>query len=76
MTTANSENNNETQVEETQAVTAWHVVQQPEGHCEIYSQAELTQTTAHPKTWGPFDSRAEAIAKRVGLIRAGKCLPK
>jgi hypothetical protein len=25
--------------------------------------------------WGPFDSQQEAIARRVGLIRAGKCQP-
>lgn len=55
---------------------AWHVVQQPEGNCEICNQSELSQVSETPKTWGPFTSRAEAIAKRVGLIRAGKCLPK
>ncbi len=60
----------------TQATESWHVVQQTDGHCEIYSQVDLAQVTDSPKTWGPFASRAEAIAKRVGLIRAGKCLPK
>jgi len=25
--------------------------------------------------WGPFETRGQAIAKRVGLIRAGKCRP-
>lgn len=65
--------NTETNPQET---NAWHVVQQTEGHCEIFSQTELDQATKNPKTWGPFTSRAEAIAKRVGLIRAGKCLPK
>ncbi len=25
--------------------------------------------------WGPFDSESDAIARRVGLIRAGKCSP-
>ena len=76
MTTAGSENNHETQIEETQAASAWHIVQQSEGHCEIYSQAEFIQTTHNQKTWGPFDTQAEAIAKRIGLIRSGKCLPK
>jgi len=28
-----------------------------------------------PQTWGPFSSQEEAIARRVGLIRAGKCKP-
>ena len=59
-----------------QETESWHVVQQTGGHCEIFSQAELAQVTDSPKTWGTFASRAEAIAKRVGLIRAGKCLPK
>ncbi|MCY7273232.1 MAG: DDE transposase family protein, partial [Phormidesmis sp. CAN_BIN44] len=25
--------------------------------------------------WGPFESQGVAIARRVGLIRAGKCKP-
>ena len=25
--------------------------------------------------WGPFETQGQAIAKRVGLIRAGKCQP-
>lgn len=25
--------------------------------------------------WGPYASQGEAIARRVGLIRAGKCKP-
>ncbi|MBX2862313.1 MAG: hypothetical protein KTR27_02060 [Leptolyngbyaceae cyanobacterium MAG.088] len=59
----------------TQAAETWHVVQQADGHCKINSQTELDQVTDTPKTWGPFTSRTEAIAKRVGLIRANKCLP-
>ena len=55
---------------------SWHVVQQPDGHCDIVSQGELTSTTDAPNQWGPFASHSEAIAKRVGLIRAGKCLPR
>ena len=27
------------------------------------------------KRWGPFKTQNQAIAKRVGLIRAGKCKP-
>ncbi|MEA5462339.1 hypothetical protein [Leptothoe sp. PORK10 BA2] len=55
---------------------AWHVVQQPDGHCEICTQGELNSSTDAPNIWGPFTSRNEAIAKRVGLIRAGKCSPQ
>ncbi|NEZ56450.1 DDE transposase family protein [Adonisia turfae] len=60
----------------TQESDSWHVIKQTDGHCEIFSQAELAQRGDSPQMWGPFVSRAEAIAKRVGLIRAGKCLPK
>ena len=56
-----------------QETNTWHVVQQTDGHCEIISQTEITQAV---KTWGPFSTQSEAIAKRVGLIRAGKCLPQ
>ncbi len=60
---------------ETQAEN-WHVVQQSDGHCEICTQGELDSTPDNPNTWGPFTSRNEAIAKRVGLIRSGKCRPQ
>lgn len=72
MTITDSENSNDA----TQDSSSWHIIQQPDGHCEICSQTELAQIIDAQKTWGPFANRAAAIAKRVGLIRAGKCLPK
>lgn len=61
---------------------AWYVVKQADGHCAIVAGAEITQpetgTTATASTrdqWGPFASESEAIARRVGLIRSGKCQP-
>lgn len=54
----------------------WHIVQQAEGHCDIMHQGEVDSLKDKPQTWGPFSSQTEAIAKRVGLIRSGKCLPK
>ncbi len=61
---------------------AWYVVKQPDGHCAIVSAAQTngeTQTeqqTAQPdERWGPFATQSEAIARRVGLIRSGKCQP-
>jgi hypothetical protein len=44
----------------------------------------LRRTTTEPavtvgqivEQWGPFESADEAIARRVGLIRSGKCQPK
>jgi hypothetical protein len=54
----------------------WHVVKRPVGNCEILPSNEATE--ANPEIidkWGPFNSKGEAIARRVGLIRAGKCQP-
>ena len=57
----------------------WYIVQQPVGTCDILSaealQSLLTTAESAPQTWGPFTARGEAIARRVGLIRAGKCQP-
>lgn len=60
---------------------AWYVVKQPDGHCEII-QLNSTGTASlesedgtELERWGPFDSQGQAIARRVGLIRAGKCNP-
>ncbi len=58
----------------------WYVVKQSEGHCDIVASPKLDDPNSsnadeHPTQWGPFDSQGEAIARRVGLIRAGKCQP-
>jgi hypothetical protein len=60
----------------------WYIVKQADGHCKISSDEELSldrSATETPKNteeiWGPFTSRHDAIARRVGLIRAGKCQP-
>ena len=65
---------------------AWYIVKQPAGHCEIV-QMDSPPVDSPPvdspqeslpsdkQTWGPFDSQGEAIARRVGLIRAEKCQP-
>ncbi len=53
----------------------WYIVKDDRGHCQIIS----SQTEKPPETeqfWGPFASASEAIARRVGLIRAGKCKPE
>lgn len=56
---------------------------------QLGSSASNSQTSNPPPTdntaeqddkaelerWGPFDSQGQAIARRVGLIRAGKCKP-
>lgn len=53
----------------------WYIIQQASGQCEIVlsssDQADLSLTAQ----WGPFLTKNDAIAKRVGLIRSGKCHP-
>lgn len=59
----------------------WFIVKQANGQCAIASSsaadnAEDSQAKPEPpEQWGPFASQPEAIARRVGLIRAGKCQP-
>ncbi|PZV16563.1 MAG: hypothetical protein DCF22_05170 [Leptolyngbya sp.] len=61
----------------------WFIVKQDNGQCAIVpastadgSEGRSTESEVEPaEQWGPFASQAEAIARRVGLIRAGKCRP-
>ncbi|MGQ4646642.1 DDE transposase family protein [Lyngbya aestuarii] len=56
----------------------WYIVKRQEGHCEIVSSGQAQNPSVASdvvERWGPFDSQQEAIARRVGLIRAGKCQP-
>lgn len=53
----------------------WYIVKTQEGYCQIINR-ENQETPAEEKYWGPFTSEAEAIAHRVGLIRAGQCQPR
>lgn len=52
----------------------WYIVKNQTGHCQV-----LAGDNDHPpqgqEVWGPFESQEDAIARRVGLIRAGKCQP-
>jgi hypothetical protein len=58
---------------------AWYIVKQPNEQCMIVTATELSSqpddTAPAREQWGPYRSQAEAIARRVGLIRAGKCQP-
>ena len=53
----------------------WYVVQQENGTCQVSSFANKQKTPKH-KQWGAYDSEQEAIAKKIGLIRAGQCQPE
>ena len=52
----------------------WYIVQENTGTCQIIA-LENGKTPVNGQYWGPFAERGEAIAHRVGLIRAGKCQP-
>ncbi|MGF1489635.1 MAG: hypothetical protein ACFBSE_21310 [Prochloraceae cyanobacterium] len=52
----------------------WYIVKEENSKCKIVAASEAL-AFASKKSWGPFASRSEAIAARVGLIRAGKCEP-
>jgi hypothetical protein len=58
-------------------VENWYVVKQPDGRCMVTEIGQLAQIEQHENAekWGPYATQAEAIARRVGLIRAGKCTP-
>ncbi|MEH2467050.1 DDE transposase family protein [Nostoc sp.] len=54
----------------------WYIVKRSVGHCEIIPSDKLGDDNLEIiEQWGPFSSQEEAIARRVGLIRAGKCQP-
>lgn len=56
----------------------FYIIKRPSGTCEIIA-SEIVQDQQESQvleTWGPFESKDVAIARRVGLIRAGKCQPK
>lgn len=54
-----------------------YIVKRPAGNCDIIPTQEMDDgdNPEIVQKWGPYDSRHEAIARRVGLIRAGKCRP-
>jgi hypothetical protein len=55
----------------------WYIIKRSTERCEIVSseQAGDEQNADIIERWGPFNSPQDAIARRVGLIRAGKCQP-
>ena len=54
----------------------WYVIKQEDGTCAIKQFASEQTKTPEQQQWGSYSSQQEAIAKRVGLIRAGKCQPQ
>ena len=57
----------------------WHVVKRNAGHCEVVPSEQVAgehKSSDIVEQWGAFASQEEAIARRVGLIRSGKCQPQ
>lgn len=55
---------------------SWYIVKEASEQCKLMSADELAALNTPPlEKWGPFKTQNQAIAKRVGLIRAGKCKP-
>ncbi|NJO78024.1 MAG: DDE transposase family protein [Cyanobacteria bacterium RM1_2_2] len=62
----------------------WYVLKHADGHCEVTqidmgegsAPGEEEEEKSPQEQWGPFASEDEANARRVGLIRAGKCQPQ
>jgi len=55
--------------------SGWYIVKRPGGSCDVVNAETAQQLGEDTERWGPFASQGEAIARRVGLIRAGKCQP-
>lgn len=55
----------------------WYIVKNLSGNCKIVPSNEILQESESGtrQQWGPFISQEEAIVRRVGLIRRGKCKP-
>ncbi|OCR01504.1 hypothetical protein BCD67_18585 [Oscillatoriales cyanobacterium USR001] len=59
----------------------FYIIKQSTGHCEIVPSEQIEQKEnptilENLEKWGPYNSQQEAIARRIGLIRAGKCQPQ
>ncbi|MBE9096060.1 DDE transposase family protein [Tychonema sp. LEGE 07203] len=55
----------------------YYIVKRVAGNCEILPVAQIEeQDPTIIDKWGPYDSAEDAIARRIGLIRAGKCQPQ
>ena len=56
----------------------WYVVKQEDDTCKVVSfdRQQKTPEQSEKTQWGSFKSEPEAIAKKIGLIRAGKCKPQ
>ena len=54
----------------------WYVIKLKDETCSIESFDTEQTKTPERERWGSFKNEQEAIAKKIGLIRAGKCKPQ
>jgi hypothetical protein len=67
--------NNTKDFTDTLASEQWVICKHDNNICEIVKSNTKDEITDTVEVWGAFVSQREAIAKRVGLIRSGKCQP-
>lgn len=67
--------------------TSYYIIKRADQKCEIVPASQISEDDLQVgnsetnesdiiEKWGPFADRNDAIARRIGLIRAGKCQPQ
>ena len=54
----------------------WYVIKLEDETCSVESFDTEPAKTPDRERWGSFKNEQKAIAKKIGLIRAGKCKPQ
>ncbi|BAY84095.1 hypothetical protein NIES267_35910 [Calothrix parasitica NIES-267] len=55
---------------------SWYIIKISTQTCKIVSSKSASEDDREIiEKWGPFNSKEEAISRRIGLIRTGKCQP-
>ena len=52
----------------------WYVIKLQDGTCQV-ADFDIQQLNTSQQ-WGAYATEQDAIAKKIGLIRAGKCKPQ
>ena len=54
----------------------WYVIKLEDETCSVEGFDTEPEKNPDRERWGSFKNESEAIAKKIGLIRAGKCKPQ
>ena len=55
---------------------SWYIIKSSTQTCQIVSSKSASEDDREIREkWEPFNSKEEAISRRIGLIRTGKCQP-